>query len=362
MSDDETQQIANAVRALAAGYSFALIRKAGEADTLFVCDDHSGREPLSGTRFVACPWPCTKGVVTVRDMVRGSEIPDCGRLPELPLAAESSTDRGDYLQKVAGLVDELKSTGGKTVISRVINGRADSGNDADSDNGAGNAGDAIARMTQRCFDRYGGQATCCLMYTPQTGCWLMATPELLLHADAGGVSTVALAGTRPSDGDSNRPWDQKNEREQQIVTDHIVGVLRDRGLEPHTGVTHTLTAGPVEHICTPVTAGVTADPLALCMALAPTPAVCGQPTDVSLRRIMAIEQHDRGLYGGFAGITNGASLDAFVVLRCARLADGGRFSIYIGGGITALSDPEAEWNETQAKADTMLELSKCSIN
>jgi isochorismate synthase len=47
----------------------------------------------------------------------------------------------------------------------------------------------------------------------------------------------------------------------------------------------------------------------------------------------------------------------FVNLRCMQLA--GRFAhLYVGGGITAESDPHSEWRETEMKAETMLSVLK----
>ena len=33
-----------------------------------------------------------------------------------------------------------------------------------------------------------------------------------------------------------------------------------------------------------------------------------------------------------------------------------RVELYVGGGLTALSDAEAEWNETEMKSRTLLDL------
>jgi isochorismate synthase len=35
---------------------------------------------------------------------------------------------------------------------------------------------------------------------------------------------------------------------------------------------------------------------------------------------------------------------------------GDKVYIYVGGGLTAASDPQQEWNETEWKSDTMLSL------
>ena len=38
-----------------------------------------------------------------------------------------------------------------------------------------------------------------LVYTPQSGMWLMATPEILLKGEQGNMSTMSLAGTQKAE-------------------------------------------------------------------------------------------------------------------------------------------------------------------
>ena len=59
-----------------------------------------------------------------------------------------------------------------------------------------------------------------LFYTPATGMWLIASPEILLRGDANGYQTMALAGTMRYAGEDMR-WSDKNREEQQLVTDYI---------------------------------------------------------------------------------------------------------------------------------------------
>ena len=66
-----------------------------------------------------------------------------------------------------------------------------------------------------------------LMHHPVEGTWCGASPELLLRAQQHDMDTVSLAGTR-RDG-SQLAWTQKERQEQQLVTDHILDVLRELG-------------------------------------------------------------------------------------------------------------------------------------
>ena len=85
---------------------------------------------------------------------------------------------------------------------------------------------------------------------PGIGRWIGATPETLLDCDGVSLTTMALAGTRKAG--AKEPWGQKEQEEQQIVTDYISKVFRDKGLEPIIGERFSRKAGQVEHLCTPI--------------------------------------------------------------------------------------------------------------
>ena len=73
-----------------------------------------------------------------------------------------------------------------------------------------------------------------LVYTPQSGLWLMATPEILLKGEQNQMATMSLAGTQkaePSKTIADYPvegieWSEKNREEQQYVTDYIEDCFR----------------------------------------------------------------------------------------------------------------------------------------
>lgn len=193
--------------------------------------------------------------------------------------------------------------------------------------------------------------------TPQTGCWVGASPELLLKSHGGVMETMALAGTRPSGPDASG-WDAKNLAEQDMVRVYISDTLTRHGLTPEEKGTQTRTAGPVEHICTPFSVNVpndwdTGSLHGLLTDLSPTPAVCGLPKEEALAAIHAAEDFERGCYGGFIGpYRNAGDFSFYVTLRCA-MVNGSRAAIFTGGGITLQSDPHDEWLETRRKADTL---------
>jgi isochorismate synthase len=89
--------------------------------------------------------------------------------------------------------------------------------------------------------------------------------------------------------------------------------------------------------------------------LHPTPAVSGLPQNLSLEVIRQIEPHNREFYSGFIGEIDNQNASIFVNLRCCQISRG-KIYLYIGGGYTVDSNPEMEWEETENKSRTILDL------
>jgi isochorismate synthase len=88
--------------------------------------------------------------------------------------------------------------------------------------------------------------------------------------------------------------------------------------------------------------------------LHPTSAVCGMPKEPALQFILDNEKHSRAFYSGFLGPVNVASeTHIFVNLRCMQIYTD-KAVLYAGAGITADSDPQKEWEETELKCLTLL--------
>lgn len=254
---------------------------------------------------------------------------------------QPSTNREDYLREVSWLISTHKRRGGKTVISRVIDISAHID---------------IPGVAEGVFER-NPDAMCALFNSPQTGCWLVASPEVLVSVNRDDMQTMALAGTRPAG--TAEPWDEKNLKEQEIVTRFIEQNLDKLGIPYITEGPETLVADGVEHLCTHFDARLPQgiDARRVANTLNPTPALCGSPRDTAMFDIGVAEKHKRQMYGGYFAVTSGEKFDAYVMVRCARLwADGA--NVFAGGGITAQSNPEAEWEETALKAQPMLTIIK----
>ena len=190
---------------------------------------------------------------------------------------------------------------------------------------------------------------------PSECIWIGATPECFLKREKSAISTVALAGTTQTT-DSIK-WSDKNKREQNFVTDFLTNIFNEAGcISWNKSQPHTVKAGALSHIRTDFCATVpdNFDIAQLIEKMHPTPAVCGMPKDIAKETIIEGEGFDREYYSGIIGTTDGPeSLDLFVNLRCMKVQKD-KFVLFAGGGITAESTAEDEWNETELKAQTLL--------
>jgi para-aminobenzoate synthetase len=70
--------------------------------------------------------------------------------------------------------------------------------------------------------------------------------------------------------------------------------------------------------------------------------------------IDALEDGPRGVYSGAIGwIGLNGAMDTSIVIRTATVVNG-QAQLGVGGAVTALSDPAAEYAETLAKARSLL--------
>lgn len=189
-------------------------------------------------------------------------------------------------------------------------------------------------------------------------CWLGASPELLLEHDSGFSKTVALAGTQRIGIESvdDLRWGEKEIEEQAMVSRFIRSVLDEHNVEnPSVSGPETSRAGGIAHLKTHFNwIGTFDSAMKIAGQLHPTPAVCGLPRAEALDHINATELHKRAYYTGYLGLViPQKQINLYVNLRCMQHL-GQTACIYTGGGLTAASVAEDEWEETRAKAETLL--------
>ncbi|MBL7843182.1 MAG: chorismate-binding protein [Cyclobacteriaceae bacterium] len=203
------------------------------------------------------------------------------------------------------------------------------------------------------------------VYTPKHGAWLGASPEILVSVQKNIFRTVALAGTQAHTTGMNLKqvaWTQKEIEEQALVSRYIINCfkkIRLREFEEHGP--KTVVAGNLMHLKTDFAVDMKATNFlqlgsVMLRLLHPTSAVCGTPLETSRKFLLEHEGYSREFYSGFLGPVNmHESSHLFVNLRCLQLfAD--QAWLYAGAGVTADSIPEKEWEETEMKMNTLLQV------
>ncbi|HET7489204.1 MAG TPA: isochorismate synthase [Acidimicrobiales bacterium] len=193
-----------------------------------------------------------------------------------------------------------------------------------------------------------------------------ASPELLVARTGDQVRSQPMAGTIPRSGEPAADarlaaalLDSEKEREEHaLVVEEVAAALApwcraldvpaEPSIVPLRNVSHlgTLLTGRL--------AEGAPSALGLALALHPTPAVGGTPTDEALAWIAAVEGLDRGRYAGPVGWVDARGDGEWAVgVRSAEL-DGNRARLFAGVGVVADSVPEDELAETQLKLQALL--------
>jgi isochorismate synthase len=216
----------------------------------------------------------------------------------------------------------------------------------------------LVLLFEKVVNSYPTAFTYCWFH-PEIGLWIGATPERLLKANGNEFQTVALAGTQLFQNQEKVFWGNKEQVEQQFVTDYILETIKNVTSEVEISSPFTLKAGNLLHLKTDIRGSINEDASLkqLVLLLHPTPAVCGLPKKNAKAFIIENEGYNRSFYAGFLGeINKNYEIDLFVNLRCMQIQSNSfetQAHLYIGCGITKDSDPENEWQETVNKAMTM---------
>ncbi|HCS22029.1 MAG TPA: hypothetical protein DIW47_15980 [Bacteroidetes bacterium] len=196
-------------------------------------------------------------------------------------------------------------------------------------------------------------AFCYLWHSPSSGTWLGASPELLLEREENNIRTMALAGTRTGNGQA---FGSKEMEEQGLVLDYLEMVLGSWLMETKIIEQTRVRSGHLQHLKNEVQGvlkNAHPDMKALIDQLHPTPAVAGLPKDEAMAFIDREEGLDRAYYSGFLGTLSAKRCQLYVNLRCMQILHDTHY-IYAGAGLTASSDPEKEWLETEEKTKVVL--------
>ena len=200
-----------------------------------------------------------------------------------------------------------------------------------------------------------------LIYTPKSGLWLTATPEILLEGKGNEWRTIALAGTMKLKGDELKgegeslTWSTKNIQEQRYVASYLKECLEQFSDKIQEEGPRTVRAANLVHLRSDFTFTLLSNARVgdVLQKLHPTPAVCGLPKQETYRFILDNEHTPRLYYSGFMGPLNMEnSTHLYVSLRCMQITEN-QYRLYAGGGLLKDSVEELEWQETEAKLETM---------
>ncbi len=92
--------------------------------------------------------------------------------------------------------------------------------------------------------------------------------------------------------------------------------------------------------------------------LHPTPAVAGVPAQKAKQWIIQHENYNRGWYcGAFGWVDSNLDGELSVMLRCALIDNNkNKIDLFAGAGLIAESNPQTEWQETETKMQTILDM------
>ncbi|GAA2750415.1 anthranilate synthase component I family protein [Amnibacterium kyonggiense] len=193
-----------------------------------------------------------------------------------------------------------------------------------------------------------------------------ASPERFLRVELDGrASTRPIKGTRPrgSDAEEDRRLaeelrtDEKERAENLMIVDLMrndLSRVSEVGSVEVERLFEVERLASVHHLVSTVASRLTGDAISAIAALFPAGSMTGAPKRSAMQHLARLEGGPRGAYSGAWGrIAGDGSLDLAVVIRSALL-HGDTAVVGAGGGITALSRPEAEWDEVRLKAAPML--------
>ncbi|WP_426278865.1 chorismate-binding protein [Chryseobacterium sp. S-02] len=182
--------------------------------------------------------------------------------------------------------------------------------------------------------------------------WMGAFSEVLgkFSKQTHTFETMSLAGTLPV----SESWSEKEIEEQKPVSSYIRNILKNYSESLKESETYDHISGNIKHLRTDFKIKIQPEDLdKIIQELHPTPAVCGIPKEFCKDNIQQLEKFPREFYAGYIKIETEESIQYFVNLRCSKLYKNA-IHLFVGGGITAQSNPEKEWRETELKSEAVL--------
>lgn len=193
-----------------------------------------------------------------------------------------------------------------------------------------------------------------------------SSPELLIRKSGGQITANPLAGSLPRIGDPEADRHSgalllssaKDRHEHAVVVEAVAKALRPfcKKLDVPSvpSLMHTETMWHLSSLIKGELADPSTSALSLALAMHPTPAVCGSPTEPARSAIYDNEPFKREFFTGLTGwcAANGDG-EWVISIRCAEV-EKDSLRLFAGAGIVDGSNPDNELSETAAKFRTML--------
>jgi len=171
------------------------------------------------------------------------------------------------------------------------------------------------------------------------------SPERLFLRNGHTVITEAVAGTKPL----GIAHSEKDAREHAFVQQYLENVLSPFCSSLQFSPTRVHATATVQHLFSEGIGHLhTPDDEPLLQALHPTPAVCGTPKIQAQDYLKQTEPFARGWYAGVIGWSTPEASEWAVGIRSC-VVERNVVRLYAGAGIVQGSDPDAEWDELEAK-------------
>ena len=265
----------------------------------------------------------------------------------------------DYVHMVNKIIDEIKSnTVQKVVLSRSKYLKFE---------GSFNL--------LKCMEQIRNYYPKCINFfikLPDRGIFFGSTPERLIQKEESLIKSEAIAGTIQRSYNINSDMqlekqlknDCKNLEEHHLVIKEIQKKLSPKLINIKISKSpKILKLKNIQHLISNITGELKNDIhiLELVKIMHPTPAVAGYPVDKGLKLINKYEQHDRGWYSGPIGWGESSGDGDFCVALRSALIQNQSIQLFSGGGFVLNSNPDKEWEETEFKLETILEIIKDNI-
>jgi anthranilate synthase component 1 len=202
-----------------------------------------------------------------------------------------------------------------------------------------------------------------------------SSPEILVRLRDGKVTIRPIAGTRPRG--KTKPQDDALAKElledPKELAEHLMLLdlgRNDVGRVCKVGSVRVTEQMQIEyyshvmHIVSNVEGDIDPkyDAMDALMAGFPAGTVSGAPKVRAMEIIDELEPERRSFYGGAIGyLSANGEMDTCIALRTACVKDG-EVIIQAGGGVVADSDPEAEFQESNNKAQAIVRAAEAAVN